>query len=112
MTIQAAPLITRYEELKLTEEEAATAISSFDLRARDLSAPWCERNKLAGVAIGILETIRSSVSVLTDIEGEKRFSAVAKQIRNNQTEATEGQKVAAAAELRSPATTLVPQMDL
>ncbi|KAG9252531.1 uncharacterized protein F5Z01DRAFT_638401 [Emericellopsis atlantica] len=111
-TIQAALVITLYDEVKPTEDKVATVISGVDLRARDLNKPWGERNRFVGFAVGLLEIIRTPVSLLEDLEGEERFWTVAQQIQNEWNAVSERQDVAALGELRRPATAFVLQMAL
>lgn len=104
-TIQAALLTVFYEHIKPTDEEFATVISGFDLRRRDLVEPWGGRNKFVSYAVSLLEIMRTPASLLAGASDKNEgFWTLAKQIQDEWSGVAERKDVAAAGELRKPAT--------
>lgn len=110
--VQAAITLTFYDVAKPTEEETCKILAAFDLRTRNMKEPWGQRNKFVGAAIGpelmeIPTTILSQEG--TEASASDRFWAVARHIQGAWTGVAQRQDVAAANELRRPATGVIIQ---
>lgn len=110
-TVQAALVSIIYGAVKPAEAQSATVISGFDLRAANLEAPWNERNRYVGAAVG-LEMMQVSGSVLAAHQATGDFWAVAQEIQKHWAGVAERKDVAAAGELRRQATGFILKMAL
>lgn len=110
--VQAAIALTFYDEAKPTEEETCKILSAFDLRTRNIKEPWGQRNKFVGAAVGT-ELMEIPTAILsqegTEASASDRFWAVARHIQGAWTGVAQRQDVAAANELRRPATGIIVQ---